>query len=102
MRSRVEQFGSGQATSASVVIQSLRVGRPLLGGEERQHRGQRVDREPLPRRQVQHLAPELEMVARLRPAVDRPALGRDHLDPQVVELEGVVRGVSHRSCPVRG
>src|SRR5437016_3996495 len=52
-------------------------------------RRQRVDREALARRQIEHLALELEMVAGLRPAEDPPARRRGNLDAEVVELEAV-------------
>ena len=65
MRSRLGQFGSGQAISASLVIQSFGMGRTLLGGQKRQHRRERIDRHALSRRQGQHLAVEFEIVARL-------------------------------------
>ena len=72
----------------------------LLGRQERQQRRQRVDREALARRQVQHLAPELEEVAGLGAAIDRGAFRGDDLHPQVVELEGIVRHRDRRPMPV--
>ena len=79
----------------------VRCGLALLRGEQRQDRGERVDREALAGRKVQHLAPELEEVAGLRAAIE-PRAGRgDDLDPEVVELEAVVWRVRHEP-PLRG
>ena len=69
MRRRLGQLGSGQATSLSLVIQSLAMGRPLLGGEQRQHRGDRIDRKSLAGRQGQHFAAKLEIVPVARAAI---------------------------------
>ena len=66
------------------------VRRPLLGGQKREHGGERVDREALAGRQVQHLAAKLEEVAGPGAAIDPAALGRHDLDAQVVQLEAVV------------
>ena len=97
IRSRLAQFGSGQAISASLVIQSFGWVVRCLAASSGSTAAMRVDREALARRQGQHLAPQLEMVARARPAIDRAAF-RDHrLDAQIVELEAVV-GLGRRHC----
>ena len=70
MRNRLGQLGSGQATSASVDIQSLGSVIALFGGEQRQHGRERIDRKALARRQMEHLAPQLEIVAGLRAAIE--------------------------------
>ena len=75
MRSRLWQFGSGQAISASRRHPVVGVGRTLLGGQQRQDRRERIDRDALARRQGQHLALEFEIVARARAAIDLRARG---------------------------
>gem|GEM_PF-5794882 len=67
----------------------VRVGLPLLGGQERQQGSQRVDREGLARRETQVLAGELEIVPGLMVAHHRAVFLHD-LHAQVVERELVV------------
>ena len=94
MRKRVGQFGSGQATSASLVIQSLGSVARCLAGSSGSSAASEYIENPWPGGKMQHLAAHLEPVARLGVAQDHRALGRDDLDPQVVELEAVVGHVS--------
>ena len=63
--------------------------RPLFGGQERQQRGQRIEREALPRREVQVLAAQRKPVARLMIAHHRPVRG-DHVHAQIKERKGIV------------
>ena len=63
--------------------------RPLLGGQQRQQRGQRIDRKGLPRREVQVLADQSNQSPAAMIA-DHRAIGGDHVDAQVEERETVV------------
>ena len=78
------------------------VGRTLLGGQQRQDRRERIDREALARRQRQNLALELEIVAGARAAIDLRPGGHDRLDPQVPELEAFVGLVVRSSLSASG
>ena len=97
MRNSAPQWGSGQAMSVSVVIQSLSSVPPLLGGEQRKQGRQRIERKRLAVGEAQVLARQLEVVAG-RVVADHGALGCDHLDAQIVEGEAVVR-VGHGGPP---
>ncbi|SRR6266404_9567617 len=107
LRRREGQFGSGQATSASVVIQSAgavtrcfaaRRGKTAparhVGGWRRipEARGEtartdRIHREALPRREVEHLALQGEVVARFCSAEDTCPRGTYDLNAEIVEIE---------------
>src|SRR5712691_10472553 len=70
--------------------------RPLLRRQQGEEGRKGVDRKALSRWQVQHLAAQLEPIAGLGAAIDRPVHRRDDLDAQVIELEAVVdRSVGH-------
>ena len=60
----------------------MRMGLALLGGQKRQYGRKRVDREALPRRQVQLLAAQFEPVAH-RAAIDLCAFGGGDFDMQI-------------------
>src|SRR6266478_237476 len=70
----------------------MRIGHALLGWQQRQQCSERVDGEPLLRRQLQHFAVQLEVVTHARTAVDRPIGRTDDLHPEVVEFEAAVGG----------
>lgn len=63
------------------------IGWALFGGKQREQRREGVNRESLIRRQKQHFAVELEVVAQSRAAIYRLTRRTNHFDPQVVELE---------------
>ena len=71
------------------------LGRALLGRQQRQQRGQRIEREALAGRQGEVLAVHLEVVADAVAAHHRP-LGGDDLDAQIVQRELVVLLGRHR------
>src|SRR4029453_4235887 len=58
---RAVGIGAGDLGIARYPV--MRMGFALLGGKQRQHRGQRIDGKALARRQIKHLALELEIVA---------------------------------------
>ncbi len=89
--SRDGQFGSGQAISASLVIQSFGCVGRCLAASSGSTEASRIDRDALSRRQMQHLAAKLEMVADRGAAIELGAGWRDDLDAEVVELEMIVR-----------
>ena len=71
------------------------IGQALLGRQQWQHRGQRIDRYALTGRQVQHLAAQFEMIANLRPAVELRTLRCHHFNAQIKQFETVVRSGGH-------
>ena len=87
MRVRAGDFGVGTHPV-------MGIGHTLLGGQQRQKRSEGIQREPLPGREMQHLAAHLEPVARLCVAQD-PGAGRcKDLDAQVKQFEMVIRHTS--------
>ena len=84
--------GSGQATSASVDIQSFGCARPLLGRQQRQQGGERIDRKALARPADAASRPAARNESPdLGAAIDLAAFRRDDLHAKVVKLETVVR-----------
>ena len=94
MRNLAPQWGSGQATSSSVVIQSFGSAGALLRGEERKEGRERVQGEAPPAVLRKHeLLPDHEEVLPLPVIAHHRPPGGDHLDPEVVEGEALARPV---------
>jgi hypothetical protein len=75
------------------------MGGALLGRKQRQESGQGIDREALPRREIQHLALKFERVAGLGATIDGGTFRSDDLHPKVVEFKGVIRhGTASVAC----
>ena len=90
MRRRLGQFGIRAGDFAVAGHPIVGMGRPLLGGKQRQHRGDRIDGKSLAGRQGQHFAAKLEIVPVARAAIGLAPMRHDRLDAQVPKFETVL------------